>query len=322
MLFSWYAGGAEPELVTLGILTYNIIAFGSQPLIGYLCDTYRKIPIAIIGCLLLITGLFSLPLPWASVFLMGLGNACFHIGGGTDSLRHAKGRMARSGVFVSSGALGVALGTLAGKSGSVPMPAPIGALVLCLILLFLFCPSHKELPDSDKPFTLARPELRFWVVILLASISIMVRSYAGSVLPLEWRTTTALFLIPAIGAFLGKASGGYLADRIGSRRVAVTSLSLAVIILTFGFTNPWFYIAGIILFNMNMSITLCVIASVLTANPGLAFGITTLALLCGNVPTFFIAVPQAPLVFALLTIVSIACLYYMLKGKKEEQEGR
>jgi len=326
MLFSWYSSGTHPiQTVSLGFLTYNAVAFGLQPIIGYLCDKYRKIPAGMIGGVLLIVGLLFLPYPAVSIFLMGLGNACFHIEGGIDSLRHSGGKMARSGIFVSSGALGVAFGSLAGKSGAISVYHAVGILLLCLVLIYVFCRKHTEPGDKKteniKPaFSIIRPELSFGIVITLAVVSIIIRSYAGAILPIQWRTTPTLFVFPAIGAFLGKAFGGLLADRIGARKLAVLSLLVSLFLLTFGYMDPWVCMTGILFFNMSMAVTLCAIASVLPLNPGLSFGITTLALLCGNVPTFFAEAGPAPLIIAALTAISMVCLGYILKGKVKINE--
>ena len=316
MLFAWYSSETHSaQTVTIGFLAYNVIAFGLQPIIGYLCDTHGKIPIEVIGCPLLIAGLPLMRVPAASILLMGLGNACFHIAGGIDSLRFSGGKMARSGVFVSTGALGVAFGSLAGKSGSLPMYFPIGALSLCLFLLYAFCYRPREMKPvfAKTAFATVKPELKFGKAVFLVSVSIFVRSYAGAILPADWRTTSVLFVFPAIGAFIGKAAGGFAADWLGARNTSVISLLAAMAMLAFGYMNPWLYLTGMILFNMNMSVTLCAIASKLPAHPGLAFGITTLALLCGNIPTFFLAIKPAPPVFAALTAISAACLYHALK---------
>ena len=284
-------------------------------MIGYLSDTYRKIPTEIIGCLLLIAGLLLFSAPAASIVLIGLGNACFHIAGGADTLRQSNGKMAKSGVFVSSGALGVVLGSMAGKSGRLPVYVPICVQILCLVLLCGLYRKRMRIKDTETTFSIAKPKLKIGTIILLAVVSIAIRSYVGSTLPVEWKTTTVLFLFPAIGAFLGKACGGFAADRIGARKTAIFSLLAAACLLTFGYMNPYIYLVGIILFNASMSITLCAVASALPLNPGFAFGITTLALLCGNVPAFFITVPPVPLVFAILTIVSAGCLYYILERR-------
>ncbi len=240
---------------------------------------------------------------------MAVGNACFHIGGGIDSLKNAGGRLARSGIFVSSGALGVSIGTVIGKLGTVPVFLPIILLVLCLILISVFCTYNSKDQCKKTEFKVANRKFLFGTVILLSFLSIVIRSYAGSIVPMEWKTTTFLFVLPSIGAFIGKVSGGFLADRFGSRNIGVFSLLISALFLSVGYWIPFICVIGLLLFNMNMSITLCAIASKLPLNPGLSFGITTLALLCGNIPLFIFPLPRAPAIFAVLTILSALFIY-------------
>jgi len=321
--FSWLSGNQDSlETITLGILTYNTIAFGLQPIFGYIADTYKNIPIAAIGCMLLIIGLLFIKYPWAALSIMGIGNACFHVGGGIDSLKYSNGKMARSGIFVSSGALGVSLGGLAGKSTMIPLYLPVVLLILCLIAISIF-----SSPDSDKQykapdFKISNPIHSFGMIIALCFFSIVIRSYAGSIIPMDWKTTMFLSVLPSIGACVGKASGGILADRLGARNVGVFSLLASVPCLVFGHGLPWICFIGILLFNMSMSITLCTIASLLPSNPGLAFGITTLALLCGSVPMFFFTVPGASIVIAVLTILSSILLYHAVINHKEKENEK
>ena len=93
ILFAGFAANTKNiETLAVGFLIYNIIAFGLQPIIGYLCDEKKKIPIGAIGCAILFLSLCLIRLPAAALALCALGNACFHIGGGIDSLAHAAGK--------------------------------------------------------------------------------------------------------------------------------------------------------------------------------------------------------------------------------------
>jgi len=334
VLFSWYSSGTHSvHEVTIGFLTYNVIAFGLQPVIGYLCDKYRGVPVEIIGFPLLIAGLFMMHIPIIAISLSGVGNAFFHIAGGIDSLENSGGKMMRSGVFVSSGALGVAFGTLAGKAENISITVPMVLLILCLVMLTVIYlrrltlkserVKSEEEPVHHVHFALIKSDLKPGVIILLAVVSIMIRSYAGSIIPIQWRTTNLLFLFPAIGAFCGKFIGGFVADRFGAKITAVTSLLISTVLLGFGFFNPCIYIIGILLFNMSMSITLCAIVSVLPTNSGLAFGITTIALLCGSIPTYFISIAHPILFFDILTVISTICLAFILcRGEGNEKVSR
>lgn len=315
-LFSWYYGKAiSPEKGTIWMLIYNIIAFGLQPLLGYLLDNKNGIPLDLIGLILLIIGSLLPEVFVVAILLMALGNACFHVAGGVACLKMSKGRIFDSGVFVSSGALGVGLGTLLGRSGNYPFFFPTILLLVCLFIQASMTTKNNINEDEIK-YDLTKKELKFEVIILITFVAIGIRAYGGSILPLNWRTSSWLFLFPSIGAFLGKFLGGYIADSLGAKETAVYSLIASAIILTFFYHIPGLYLVGIILFNMNMSITLCLLAGLLPENPGLAFGITTLALLVGNFFTFFIVVKTASIVFITLTLGSATCLWCILKGRK------
>ena len=321
MLFSWYSRGTHTdEIITVGFLTYNIIAFGLQPVIGYFCDRNKRIPIELIGSVLLIGGLLFMSAPALSIVLMGLGNACFHIGGGIDSIVNSGGKMARSGVFVSSGALGVAYGSLIGINGWLSVEFFVVILAFCIVMMYVFCKKQPEPNKLRKRFAVAKPGLHFSAVIISAAAAISIRSYAGSIIPAVSLTVSGLLPLTAIGSFLGKAAGGFIADRIGAKETALLSLSAAAALLTFGQMNPWIISLGVLFLNMTMPITLCAVASALHANPGLAFGTTTLALLCGNVPTFFTEPPTGVPTFVLLAACSMVCLQFILrsKGKRDE----
>ncbi|MBP7402836.1 MAG: hypothetical protein KBA30_09490 [Clostridia bacterium] len=313
ILFGGFAPAAgDVRMIAYGFLVYNILAFGLQPFIGYASDVRPRIPVSVFGCILLCAGLLLTSFPWISLAVCALGNACFHVGGGIDSLVNARGRMARSGVFVSSGALGVGLGTLAGKTGC-PVWVPLLLAAGSAAAIAICCPyPHGDAPRRSSPFRMsaARP---FGIVLALCAASVFVRAYVGSVLPLPWKTAVALPLIallPSIMSASGKAGGGFLADRLGARRVGVGSLLASLPLLVFGYADPFACAAGILMFNMSMSITLCGVASELPDHPGLAFGLTTLALAAGGMPAVFIPLPSAaaPTVMAVCILVSAVCL--------------
>lgn len=305
------------ETLTVGFLLYNTIAFGLQPFIGYYCDTKKSFPIAVYGCCLLIVGLVLISFTWVSIIICAFGNACFHIGGGIDSLVNADARMARSGIFVSSGALGVSIGTMAGKSNMVTLVTPIILLTLSCFLIICFA-NRGRTKYADIYFCNISASLSVTLVLALCLLSVFIRSFIGSVIPLAWKTTTFLILLPSFGAFIGKAAGGYLADLFGARIVSVATLLISLPFLCFGYVVPFYYSIGIILFNMTMPITLCAVSSKLPQNPGLAFGMTTLFLLAGNIPTFLFLLPDLLLapILAVLIIISAICIYLSTTNKK------
>lgn len=316
--------------VSVGFLLYDLIAFGLQFVIGFLCDIKKGLPAAPTGCALLLCGLAlgAAGLPWAALATGALGNAFFHVGGGINSIAAANGKMARSGIFVASGALGVGLGTLCGKGGG---PLWLPCLLCATSLLLCLWARGRRANKAPGAAAAARfhtaSALPAGIVLLLCCLSIVVRGWGGGIIPAPWRTGPLLGLLPAVAACAGKAAGGFLADRFGARRTGVSTLLLSIPLLALGYGHPASFALGMFLFNVNMPITLCTIYSALPQNPGLSFGLTTLALLAGTVPLFFFALPAGAVSWAVLlsTGASALCLFLAAKNQgvpaktKEEQ---
>lgn len=316
-LFRGFSAGRPAETVALGFLLYNVLAFGLQPLIGFAWDTLGGFPAGALGCGLVAAGLLT-PFPWAGLALCGVGNAFFHVGGGIDSLTKADGRMTRSGIFVSSGALGVTLGAMAGAASGFPLAVLAVLMALCAGTLALGMGRGRQTVPAEVP-PVTRNTLAAGTVLALCLLSVAIRAYGGAALPLFWKQGLLLGLLPGLSACAGKALGGAAADRWGARRVAALSLIPAAALLGLGSGHPLTAAAGIVACNMTMPVTLWAVYSRLPRFPGLAFGLTTLALLAGTVPTFFAALPEmaAPATAAALTLVSAACLITVLiHGKR------
>ena len=139
ILFGYFSAGRSGSAEqALGFILYNFIAFGLQMVIGSYCDEHRKFPSSALGCVLVhIAVLLSPFVPWVSLVITALGNAFFHVGGGIESLVHSGGKLYRSGIFVSAGALGVVLGTLHGTKIGMSDFNPF--LLISPALLGAFC---------------------------------------------------------------------------------------------------------------------------------------------------------------------------------------
>lgn len=317
--------------ISVGFLIYNILAFGLQMFIGYFVDqnNVEHFKVAMIGCLLVVFGVMFGFSPWLALVFCAVGNASFHIGGGINSLMYSDGKIARGGVFVSSGALGVALGTVAGKSG-FQFWVDVLLLLSCFALIYFFCSSKKyNSANTCKNKNISQTNISLSIksqtniskgkiIIYLCLISIIVRSFVGFQVPITWKTNTLLFILPSIGAFVGKFAGGFLADNFGAKKVGVLSLLLSIPFLGFFNNNILLCVVGLVAFNISMSITLWGVASQLPNQPGFAFGLTTLALLVGDVPVFFFKLPERLVVIVLpiLIIISASSIFFSLKNQK------
>ena len=291
ILFARVAQAQSGRTAAVAFLVYNLITFGLQPLFGFVIDYFRSFPAASIGCLLVLVGV-CLPQSAALVGLVfaALGNAWFHVGAGSDTLLASHGRMWDSGMFVSSGALGVALGTLAGQAQCSPA-IPILLVAIPLLLEWWLPTQYGGLLER---YWIYSGKTSVPVTFLLLLFAIAIRSFVGAAVPLPWKVGNLDLLLAAVAAFVGKAFGGLLADLFGARRFGQQSFVLSLI--------------GIALFNIPMSITLCALADLLPLNTGLAFGLSTLALLVGMLPALLLPLGEISTVLLLLPVL-VAALF-------------
>lgn len=339
-LKSAYADGGTAELqtVTIGFLIYNVLAFGLQAAIGQLADerpAWRRrtgrggillVAVSLLPALIAI-GLGITWMAWAAMILAALGNAAFHVGAGRDVLVHSEGRMKENGIFVSSGALGVGLGTMLGGGLTGATLYWTFFAAGCLLSFLSICSGKYHLAGDAEGGTAAfhiAKERSFLPAVGLLLAAIVIRAFAGANIPLAWERTGLLVLLPSAASCLGKAAGGIAGDRFGAGRTGVWSLLVSLPLILFGGSSPVLSLAGILLFNMTMPVTLCVLADLMPKHPGFAFGLTTLALLVGTAVTFFWAVPAhlAKLLLAVLILLAALCIWLTVKYRKEWDHER
>jgi FSR family fosmidomycin resistance protein-like MFS transporter len=243
-------------------------------------DARPGLPFGAVGLFLIAAGLALAPFPWVALGAVAAGNAMFHARGGRDVLCRSPGKMTAPGIFVSAGAVGVSLGMIAPAVS--PLWAPAALAAACGVSVLVFCKTpdaaDAEPTQNGKP---ARLPVR--ALVALALVCVLIRAYVGSWLPAPWTAAfPAAVVLPGLCACAGKAAGGVLADRFGGRTVGVLSLLACVPLFLFGTDALVTGAAGILSFNITMPITLCTAAGRLPRRPGLAFGLTTLALLWGS----------------------------------------
>jgi len=254
-----------------GVLLYNFCAFALQLPLGAVLDRLedRRMPLcfAAAGCCLTLAGALLHPA------VLGLGNALFHVGGGVDVIRDG-GKCEKLGLFVAPGALGLYLGGL--MTGASPLLLLPAAAAMVLLLRPIRAPEH-TLPQATAGHPLGLFLCCFLVVVL--------RSHVGMAVAFPWRTgPLALAAVSAV--VLGKMAGGYLAERFGSRRTTVLSLTLAA--AGYAFVHvPLLGLLALLCFNMTMPLTLYALWRRFPGYPGAVFGSLTLALFLGYLPTHF-----------------------------------
>ncbi|MCX6816593.1 MAG: hypothetical protein NTZ93_01900 [Candidatus Beckwithbacteria bacterium] len=301
------------DFISLVIL-YNVLAFGLQAIFGLVTD-YFKSPraVAFLGCIL--TGLSAITFssfPIVAIVFAGLGNALFHIGGGSISLNLTPKKATAPGIYVAPGAFGLLVGTLLGKNGQfIIWPAILILAILCLLMFIIKKPEmnyeQKEIKEIKFNY--------FEFILFLVFLSIAIRSLVGMVLVFPWKINIDLLIILTAAVVLGKGLGGILADKLGWIRVAVGALILSIPFLVFGANIPYLAIIGMFLFNITMPITLVAISNILPGRPGFAFGLTCLALILGALPAFsgLKQLLGGQLFIFIIIVISSVALYYALQ---------
>ncbi len=118
---------------------------------------------------------------------------------------------------------------------------------------------------------------------------------------------------------LGKAAGGVLADRYGRIFVGVGALVASLPLLFFATRSPAAGVAGMLLFNMTMPVTLVAVADTLDERPGFAFGLTCLALMTGALPPLLsLTQPLSATSLAICVSASAALLWLGLRPGPRE----
>lgn len=268
--------------IALFFIVYNVIAFGFQPLFGYIADKHQWYFIYVIGGLLLpLIALQMVGFGIIAIVISTLGNAMYHVGGGVLSVDLYPKKAAPAGIFVAPGALGVFLGGyLAVQSGSYVIQISIVTLLIGVIL-FITLKSH-QMNHYVQPI-----KNNFMIVIALIFGVVFIRGMIGSILIFSWKNDELLILLLVSSVFFGKLFGGILGDKFGFKKVGIGGLVLSLPLLLLGYSNTVLGLLGAFSFNLTMAITLFLIIDTLGKYKGFAFGLTTLALLFSYLPSAF-----------------------------------
>ena len=293
------------------IILYDFFAFAMQLPIGIIADKVNKNAIcSAIGCILVAIAFAFSSYGFIACFIAGIGNSMFHIGGGIDVLNISDKKAAPSGIFVSTGAMGIYLGSKSLSAGFDKFYLVIITLFIsALLLLWLY----RTIKDKvvNKEVIIPKLSINEHIAILCLITTVCIRSYVGFILAFEWKSKLLLSVFAILAVIFGKMLGGIIGDRIGFKKISIISLGISSILFIFAFNNAILGILAILLFNMTMPITLTALSNILDNNKGMAFGLLTLALFIGTIPVFC-GMTEAlftPIGLFGITIISALILY-------------
>lgn len=277
------------------LLVYNFCAFALQMPLGVLADSLdRNCFMAVLGCLGVLSGLGfgSAGYAGAAVLAAGIGNACFHVGGGVDVLNSSGGKAALLGIFVAPGALGIYMGGILGRAGR--NPAPWAAVFLLLSAAAIWAASEGRglwRGSGNAPVSYRIHMAGGGLAVRILAVScfffvVILRSYSGIVQNFPWKETVAGSGWLLTGAVvLGKAAGGVLGDRAGICKTAVCSMCAAAAGFCF-LRYPGAGILAVFFWNMSMPLTLWAVAKAMPGARGFGFGLLTFGLFLGFCPVY------------------------------------
>lgn len=300
------------QLWTL-FLIYNGLAFALQLPLGAMADLGRHYRTAMLAG----TGLVCLGvLPWipsahAAIALVAVGNAAFHVGAGAMVLRISPERATAAGLFVAPGSLGLVAGAWCGQNLAWWPWLSVGALALAARLVVATQPMAERRVRSFS----TQPQYGRWIVLTavgLLFLSVIVRSTVGMTVGAVHEGQATILLGLAWAAFFGKAVGGLIADRFGWVKTSVVALVASAPLLLIDRANGSTAVAGMFLFQMTMPVTLLAIYRAFPDEPGLSFGLPTLALFVGSLPVYVLPIGLISTVPVLAALVALSLLCLMV----------
>lgn len=294
--------GAQP---ILSLLIYNALAFVLQVPIGAMVDrTLNPKIVAILGIMLVSCSFLFWNSLFVALILAGVGNAMFHVGGGSLILSLEVRKATYAGLFVAPGGLGLAIGTYSSLSHLVSslLFFPMVLIVVCLVLYFVQIPSFNRKKVENETTRWG------YLMVSFILIPIIARSIIGLSLDFPWKENPNLLWILTAAIALGKIFGGMIADKFGLVKVGVGGMLVSAPMLAFFHSIPLLGILGVFVLNFTMPVTLIAIWSLMPNRGGLAFGLTTAALFVGGLPVILGKCGWLQADFTVFTLIAVSAM--------------
>ncbi|MBR0209318.1 MAG: hypothetical protein IJQ41_01115 [Firmicutes bacterium] len=322
-LAALFGAGADASALMTAVMLYNTLAFTTQCLVGLWTDHTGLSKKAEPLSMLLVAAGYFLPAPLlVRVAMIGLGNSCFHVCGGTVTLEQSRGKSSPLGVFVAPGAIGVLLGRSFPRLGHV-----LAALLILFAAAIFFAyrrdGDRKDPAGPEAGKTCALPDYRGdafpGMAAALLTAAVAVRAIGGSCAEFPWNTGVATAAAMTLFVFAGKTAGGFLCDRIGAVKSSAVSILPAALLTAFLGANMPASLLGQFLLNLSMPVTLWLLYKLMPKEPGLAFGLAASALWPGTLAGMMIKLSGSARVALILIsfVFGLAAVLYTVSYLKK-----
>lgn len=262
------------DLIFALILTYDCLAFLTQPIFGSLLEKSQNMKYwASIGCLTVIFGSIF-PNAYAASILLGLGNALFHVCEGKIILDRSE-KSSPLGVFISFGSIGLGLG-LNLTSNILFWFCFLIFVILSIINCLL---SYEKIPYTYQTGKEESPTLILPLILIV--LGVFLRGFFGQYNNYSFSQSvefSGIYL--ALAVFLGKFIGGFLLDSLSSLWVILISVIVSFVCSFF----PSSYascLLSVINVNLLMALTMEQMRRAMPKYTAYGFGLLAALLLVG-----------------------------------------
>lgn len=275
-----------PDGGSTAVLVYNFCAFALQMPLGVLLDRLplKKINSSLLcsfaGACLTFAGALLSPV------ILGLGNALYHIGAGTDVIHEDRltgKRGAKLGAFVAPGAIGLFIGRLlAGKAAAYAV-LPAAGVLLLLPEIIMVIKKGRSVSSDDAASTFRYKDVP---AVVLCFLVVVLRSFTGLSVHFNVASGFLFSAVSVAAVAAGKWLGGVIAARLGRPLTAAISLVFAAVCYLLSGISAAAAVAALLLFNMTMPVTLYEPVRRCPGAAGFFFGLLTFGLFLGFVPVW------------------------------------
>ena len=271
-------------------LTYNMLAFLSQPITGVWADRMKQrhwmllFSVMLLALAVLTTALTAskeisaIGMPIVAV-LQGMGNSLFHVWGGKQVAVGTGNDIRSLGFFVATGAIGLSIGYVFFSW----LLLCIFVIAISLLSVFYITIDTESVGITNRPST-KRYEVSTSVIcliILALMMAVMLRSLVSETFTMNLTKCNAVVLLIGGASMLGKMAGGWVVYRLGIINSLAGVILLALVCYLCRNQSLTMVLVGLFAVNCTMPITLYLANAVLPDKEGLAFGLLAAALIPG-----------------------------------------
>ena len=345
LIFNMCFNSDDANFIVAVLVLYNALAFGLQPVFGFFIDRFSKairfwkgISIALLSLALVTFVIFSIQISESNMLSVSVTLSCLIVAAISNAMFHvsfSKEIMASKkryglGIFVSSGALGIAISYwLYSASPVLLFVIPLIVMPLGFAATFML-PIYREIKEEMEVREAPRNDIDWKsiaVALCIVIVAVFLRAMMGSYANIDLNAIHVsqqyiVVLSTALGAFIGKFIGGFLIDWMDERVVLIGATAISLGCLFFLNAHIVFVILFSFSINVLMPLTLSMIKRILPSLPATGFGLLAAVLFPGVFLAFYLKnLYYSTWILLAIVIVNASMLFLLLIFSKCFKKG-